>query len=173
MDFQRAVLASWAHHSIHQPHRIFSTLLGGWVMTPGNGLSKSPCGSPAKAPAGGHWAGGESTAALQVPRTGQLGLFWNSGSMIRIFWVCFHAKQPGLDLGSRKLVPDTNTHWAPTFSEEHSHFFLPGMESSLLVAWETKCTALYHLNVKRPQTFFCRKSYLPGTEFPRPHSLTD
>ena len=46
------------------------------------------------------------------------------------------------------------------------------VESSLLVAWETKCTTLYHLNVKRAQIVFCKKAYLAGAEFPRSHSFT-
>ena len=52
-------------------------------------------------------------------------------------------------------------------------FFLnQEVESSLLVAWETKCTALYQLNVKRAQIFFCKKAYLAGTEFPSSRGFT-
>lgn len=51
-------------------------------------------------------------------------------------------------------------------------FFHLEEESSCLVAWETKCTALYYLNVKRSWMFFCKKPIYatlnsPGSQFYR------
>lgn len=51
-------------------------------------------------------------------------------------------------------------------------FFHLEEESSWLVAWETKCTALYYLNVKRSWMFFCKRPIYttlnsPGSQFYR------
>ena len=84
------------------------------------------------------------------------------------FLSLFPFQTPWFGFGAEKCGPWYKCALSSILPWRTVTFFYLEVESTLLVAWETKCTALYHLNVKRAQTFFCKKPIYLALSSPGP-----